>query len=65
MIPRPLPGQRVVVHYATSKAQFIGHNDLRGVVLVAGTGPGPINAAVMIDDKRVVVPFRRGNLKEG
>ena len=35
----------------------------RGVVTVAGSGPGPINAAVKLDDGRtVIVP--RGNMVE-
>ena len=60
MIWHPRIGQRVELHYRKS----MRCNDLHlalGVVTVAGTGPGPINAEVKLDDGRtVVVP--RGNM---
>ena len=63
MICHPRPGQRVIVHYAKGRAELIGRNDQSGVVTAVGKGPGPINAAVLVDGQIVVVP--RGNLVAG
>jgi len=60
MIWRPRVGQRVELHYRKSM-RLNGLHLARGVVTVAGCGPGPINAAVTLDDGRtVIVP--RGNM---
>jgi len=58
----PQPGQRVELHYRKSM-RVNGLHLARGVVTVAGNGPGLINATVMLDDGRtVIVP--RGNMVE-
>ena len=62
MIWHPQPGQRVELHYRKSM-RCNGLHLERGVVTVAGRGPGPINAAVALDNGRtVIVP--RGNMVE-
>jgi len=62
VIWHPQPGQRVELHYRKSM-RVNGLHLERGVVTVAGSGPGPINAAVALDDGRtVIVP--RGNMAE-
>jgi len=61
MIDRPHPGQRVSLRYRLSLRGYTGLHLARSVVVVAGTGRGPINVLVVIeDDRRVVVP--RGQL---
>lgn len=68
MIRQPCPGQRVQLHYggprrkgATSLREWVGLHLACGVVAVAGTGRGPVNALVQLEDgRRVVVP--RGQL---
>jgi len=62
MIWHPRLGQRVELHYRKSM-RCNGLHLERGVVTVAGRGPGPINAAVALDNGRtVIVP--RGNMVE-
>lgn len=65
MIWRPKPGTRVELHYRPDIKPLTGLHLATGTVEVAGAGPGPINAAVRLEDgRRVVVP--RGQLfKEG
>jgi hypothetical protein len=70
MIWRPKCGQWVQMRYRPSMRPITGLHRLFGVVLCAGTGPGPINALVKVQvrldenlrpvTKKVVVP--RGNL---
>jgi len=68
MIYRPRAGQRVTLRYraprrkgAPSLRDWTGLHLARGTVAVAGTGGGPLNALVDLDDgRRVVVP--RGQL---
>lgn len=62
MIHRPHLGQRVELHYrgprrkgAPSVRDYTGLHLSRGVVVVAGTGRGPINALVELEDGRRVV----------
>lgn len=66
MIWHPLPGQEIELRYNAGVrkiphfAELHGH---RGVVICAGTGRGPVNAAVQLrDGRKIVVP--RGNLTE-
>lgn len=61
MIWRPRPGQRVELHYNPRMRKATGLHLARGTVVVAGKGPGPINAEVRLDDGCLtIVP--RGNL---
>ena len=62
MIWHPRLGQRVELHYRRSM-RCNGLHLERGVVTVAGRGPGPINAAVALDDGRMVI-VPRGNIVE-
>lgn len=70
MIRRLSPGQRVELHYAGPRRKgapslrgWTGLHLAHGVVVVAGTGRGPVNALVEFEDgRRVVVP--RGQLFE-
>lgn len=60
VIWRPKSGDRVVLRYKKSARGFFPHN-ARGTVFVAGRGPGPINAEIILEEgRRIVVP--RGNL---
>ena len=62
VIWHPQPRQRVELHYRKSM-RCNGLHLERGVVTVAGSGPGPINATVVLDDGRTaIVP--RGNMVE-
>lgn len=63
MIRRPYLGQRVALHYRPSARLAVGLHLARGVVLCAGTGRGPINVLVDLEDGRLVV-IPRGNLSE-
>jgi len=71
MIYHPRPGQRVTLRYrgprrrgAPSMRDWTGLHLARGTVVVAGTGGGPLNALVELDDgQRAVVP--RGHLFAG
>lgn len=68
MIRQPRPGQSVELHYSgphrkgvPSLREWSGLHLARGVVVVAGTGRGPVNALVEMEDGlRVVAP--RGQL---
>lgn len=67
---RPSPGQRVELHYAgprrkgvPSLRDWTGLHLARGVVVCAGTGRGPVNALVELEDGRQVVA-PRGQLFE-
>jgi len=62
VIWHPRPGQRVELHYRKSM-RGNGLHLARGIVRAVGTGLGPINAAVVLDDGTLVfVP--RGNMME-
>ena len=60
MLWRPKPGTRVTLQYRQSAREGMPHG-MRGVVTAGGIGPGPINAAVKLDDGRVMV-VPRGNI---
>ena len=62
MIWHPQPGQRVELHYKPSM-RCNGLHLARGVISWAAHGPGPINAAVELDDGRMVI-VPRGNMVE-
>ena len=60
MIWHPRPGQRVTLRCRKEMRSVCPYLQA-GVVEVAGKGPGPINALILLDGgQRVVVP--RGNL---
>jgi len=67
MIFHPKPGQRVRLHYRRDLPEpwaraMYPHQGKCGQVLVAGRGPGPRNALVLLEDgTAVTVP--RGNLQ--
>lgn len=61
MIWHPKPGMAVELRYRKSNRKDTPHG-LRGIIIAAGKGPGPVNAAVKIGDEIMIVP--RGNLKE-
>lgn len=60
MIWRPKPGQPVILRYRKTLRPLCPHHGAAGIVIKAGKGPGPINALVDLDGRRLVVP--RGNL---
>jgi hypothetical protein len=63
MIWRPKSGDRVVLRYGKRKREGMPH-DVRGIVTVVARGPKLINAAVHLDDGRVVVVPRGQLFKE-
>lgn len=66
MIWHPKQGQRVELRYnrrLRGDPHFAALHGSRGVVICAGSGRGPVNAAVQLRDGRtLVVP--RGNLAD-
>lgn len=63
MIWHPVAGQRVELRYNPRMRSVTKYHGLRGVVEVAGHGPGPINAQVRLDCGAVVI-VPRGNMVE-
>ena len=63
MIYRPAPGQRVTLRYRPALRAYTGLHLAHGTVVVAGTGRGPINVLVELEDGRLVVA-PRGQLFE-
>lgn len=61
MIRRPCPGQLVELRYRPALRPLTGLHGARGVVCIAGRGPGPINALVELECGRLVV-VPRGHL---
>lgn len=65
MIYHPAPSQRVTLRYRPALREYVGLHLVRGVVVVAGSGRGPINALVQLEDGRQVVVPRGQLFKEG
>lgn len=64
MIYRPASGERVTLRYRPTLRAYTGLHLARGVVVVAGTGRGPVNALVELEDGRQVVAPRGQLFKE-
>lgn len=63
MIWQPRNGQRVELHYRKDMRVICPYHLARGVIVAAANGKGPRNAAVKLDNGRMIcVP--RGNMVE-
>lgn len=63
MIWHPVAGQRAELRYNPRMRNVAKYHVLRGVVEIAGSGRGPINAQVRLDSGGAVI-IPRGNLVE-
>jgi len=60
VIRQPKIGQRVRLYYAKRYAWLMPYHGCEGKIVAVARGPGPIDAAVKVQGKCVIVP--RGNL---
>ena len=60
VIHQPKVGQKVRLHYAKRYAWLMPYHGHEGEVVAVARGSGPVNAAVKVQGKRIIVP--RGNL---
>jgi hypothetical protein len=64
MSRHPRIGQSVEPWHKKSAAHRFPHHGRLGTVVVAGKGPGPVNALVRMEETGTLVVVPRGNLRE-